>query len=527
MSNILELDAILEERKKQQEEIPNVFEEDPEVTEEELDSIRKDTDDEGNMLLIKDKDETGKEVTSSLEEYTADMNDKIANLSDDPDKAKDILRLVDNGDITADLEKVKEDTKAHMMDAFKSMAISDDLTDETINNANEKAIKAIQDHFHMDRLDSDVLAKKLKKYNARQLMQILPQEFIDLYVSKKEQATNPDMTKEKLIATIAYLVVTGPEADYLNEYIDRENRMALISKELLQCQVDFSDMLKDERYMADIIREAYKYAPKDESFWSKHIQIPNRVHNEFAQRAVMYQKYLEGYLKISDEHAGDEDAQKIIQEEIEDCNAKIEVYQSVCNLEIIPQLWKTLMDRYKSNKKMSTEFIYKEALNAIDKVKRCKQDLPFPGYDGTSKKPEIIFPNYIKAFTGMIFKYNEEIEKALDRINEEDRDTTLNGVTGIYLVGYEDNDVFTIYAMLLVILMGRVLKHYFKNNMTKYDAIMLDSYFRLFCKMGTDIYIMQDFWNCMKEDVKYALDTWYLPEKKSYVTKQSKKAKKN
>ena len=368
------------------------------------------------------------------------------------------------------------------------------------------------------------MKKKLKKYNARQLMQILPQEFIDLYVSKKEQATNPDMTKEKLIATIAYLVVTGPEADYLNEYIDRENRMALISKELLQCQVDFSDMLKDERYMADIIREAYKYAPKDESFWSKHIQIPNRVHNEFAQRAVMYQKYLEGYLKISDEHAGDEDAQKIIQEEIEDCNAKIEVYQSVCNLEIIPQLWKTLMDRYKSNKKMSTEFIYKEALNAIDKVKRCKQDLPFPGYDGNSKKPEIVFTSYLTAFTKMIDNYNEELEKAMKTADDT---TDLRGIGKLHLNGYDDTDVHTIFAMLLLILMGRVLKKYFSNSMTKYDAIALDSYFRIFCKIGTDIYIMQDFWNYMKEDVKYALDTWYLPEKKSYVAKQSKKTKKN
>ena len=520
MSNILELDAILEERKKQQEEIPTVFENDPEVTEEELDSIRKDTDENGDILLIKDKDETGKEVTASLEEYTSDMNEKIANLSDDPDKAKDILRLVDNGDINADLEKVKEDAKAHMMGAFKSMAISDEITDDVINTANEKAIKAIQDHFHMDRLDSDILSKKLKKYNARQLMQILPQEFIDLYVSKKEQATNPDITKEKLIATIAYLVVTGPEADYLNEYIDRENRMALISKELLQCQVDFSDMLKDDRFMADIIREAYKYAPKDESFWSKHIQVPNRVHNEFAQRVVLYQKYLEGYLKISDEHAGDEDAQKIIQEEIDDCNAKIEVYQSVCDLEIIPQLWKTLIDRYKSNKKMNTEFIYKEALAAIDKVKRCKQDLPFPGYDGSSKKPEVVFPNYLKAFTGMIARYNEELSKAMESADES---TDLRGINEIHLTGYDDNDVHTIFAMLVLILMGRVLKKYFSNNMTKYDAIALDSYFRIFCKIGTDIYIMQDFWKCMSEDIKYILDTWYLPEKNKYITKNAKK----
>lgn len=521
MSNLLELDKLLEERERQAEEIPSIFEEDGEVTEEEIESIRKDTDEEGNILLIKDKDITGKEVTTSLEEYTADLNDTIANLSDNPDRAKDILRLVDNGDIVADVNKLKKDTQAQMMSAFKSMAIGEELTDEYIHDVNEKAIVAIQKHFNMDRLDSDIIAKKLKKYNARQIMQMLPQEFVNLYVPKKEQATDPIATKEKLVATIAYLVVTGPESDYLNEYIDRENRLAMVSKELLQCQVDFSEMLKDDTVMADMIREAYKYAPKDDSFWSKCITIPNRVHNDFAQRAVLYEHYLDGYNKIAENYKDDPDALKIIQEEIDDCVAKIEVYKNVCNLTIIPELWKTLMDRYKSNKKMTTDFLYKEALSAIDRVKRCKQDLPFPGYDGTSKKPEIIFPNYIKAFTGMIFKYNEEIKKALDTI--EDRNTTLNNVTGIYLVGYEDGDVFTIYAMLLVILMGRILKHYFKNNMTKYDAIMLDSYFRLFCKMGTDIYIMQDFWNIMQDGVKYALTNWYLPDKNKHTTKKSNK----
>ena len=523
MSNILELDSFLENREKQQDEVPSVFS-DVEVSEEEINSIKKDTDENGNILLIKDKDETGKEVTTSLDEYTADLNDKIANISDDPNKAKEILRLVDNGDIKANVEKMKQDAHAQMMSAFKAMAVSsDELSETDINKVNEKAIKAIQEHFKMTRLDSDVLAKKLKKYNARQLMQLLPQDFVDMYVTKKEQATDPNTTKEKLIATLAYLIVTGPEADYLNEYIDKENRLALVSKELLQCQVDFSDMLKDDRFMADIIREAYKYAPKDESFWSRHINVPNRVHNEFAQRVVMYQKYLEGYTKIYNNYAGDEEAQKVIQEEIDDCEAKIKAYQSVCNLDIIPNLWSILMDRYKANKKMSVEYIYKECLAAIDRVKRCKQDLPFPGYNGASKKPEVIFPSYLTAFTAMIVRYNEELAKAINSETDDDANTTLNGVDEIHLLDYDDSDVFTIYAMLLLVLMGRVLKHYFKNNMTKYDAIMLDSYFRLFCKMGTDIYIMRDFWDIMQEDIKYILINWYIPDKKKHMLKNMKK----
>ena len=519
MSNILELDKILEERKKQQDEVPSVFDTNDEVTDEEIESIKKDTDDDGNILLIKDIDETGKEVTTSLEEYTADLNEKIAVLSNDAN-AKDILRLVDNGDIKASADKMKETAQAQMQSMFRSMAVSDNISDDALSDINEKTIKALQKQFNMERLDSEILAKKLKKYNVRQLIQFLPKEFVDLYVTKKEQATDPVTTKEKLIASIAYLVVTGPESDYLNEYIDRENRLAMVSKELVQSQVDFSELLKNDEVMANLVREAYKYSPKDDSFWSKHINIPNRVHNDFAQRVVLYQHYLEGYQKIAEQYIGDEDALKIIQEEIDDCNAKIESYKNVCELSIIPDLWKTLIDRYKSNKKMNTEFLYKEALASIDRVKRCKQDLPFPGYDGTSKKPEIIFPAYLNSFTAMINKYNEELKKAL---SNKEANTDLKGVDEIHIEGYDDTDVCIVYAMLLLILMGRVLKHYFKNTMTKYDAIMLDSYFRLYCKMGTDIYIMRDFWNIAMEDVKYVLDTWYIPDKEKHDNKNFKR----
>ena len=59
--------------------------------------------------------------------------------------------------------------------------------------------------------------------------------------------------------------------------------------------------------------------------------------------------------------------------------------------------------------------------------------------------------------------------------------------------------------------MGRVVKALTKNNATKYDAIMLDSYFQLFCRMGLDIYIMQDMWALMKDFVEYVVRTYYRP----------------
>lgn len=528
MSSILELDKMLEEKRKQQEEVPNVFDDNATISNDEIEKLRAETDENDNILMITERDAEGNQLTtSSLEEYTADLDTKIANLSDDPEKANEILRLVNNGDIKDTADKMKDQAKAEMMQALRSMAVDGENRPESdIDRINNDALKSIQKTLGITRLDSEDVAKRLKKMTTRDILKMLPQEFVDLYVSKEEQLKDLNAVRERLLATLAYLIVTGPEADYLNEYIDRENRLMLVSKELLKCRVDFSEILKDDRVMADMIREAYKYAPKDDTFWSKYIKSPNRVHNDFAQRAVLYQRYLEAYQKIAEQYKDDEAAMEIIQEELDDCSAKIEVYTNICNLNDIPNLWNILIDRYKNNKKMSIDFLYKECLSAIDKIRRCKQNLPFPGFDGKAKRPEMIFVSYMQSFVPMLTKYNEELSKAIESETKtlgEFEKLDQYGITEIHISGYEDNDVHTIYAMLLLILMGRVLKKFFSNTMTRFDAITLDSYFRIFCKIGTDIYIMQEFWDLMRGGIKDILDTWYLPEKKKYDDKKAKK----
>ena len=70
-----------------------------------------------------------------------------------------------------------------------------------------------------------------------------------------------------------------------------------------------------------------------------------------------------------------------------------------------------------------------------------------------------------------------------------------------------------IYSLLMVIMMGRILKKCTKNDATKYDAIVLDSYFYIFNRMGTDVYLMNDIWSRMRNLTGYTLQTWYIPEK--------------
>ena len=69
-----------------------------------------------------------------------------------------------------------------------------------------------------------------------------------------------------------------------------------------------------------------------------------------------------------------------------------------------------------------------------------------------------------------------------------------------------------LFGIMVLLIMGRIMKHYMTPTMTKYDAISLDSYFRIFCQMGTDIYILTYFWNLTKDYVEYVYRNYYVPE---------------
>lgn len=359
----------------------------------------------------------------------------------------------------------------------------------------------------MERLDSDVLLKKLRKLDLKAICDLLPREFVSMFVTDNELAVNNYKAKERVVASIAYLCATGPELDYLNEYIETENILTVVSSRLLKCKMDFAEMLKDEKTMSELVAETTKLSPADDSFWASYIKLPDRVHNEFAQRMVIYGKYKEAYEKILEEYKNNERAKVLIQEEIDECDQKIQVYSNICDLTLLHRLWEVLVDRLKENKKTNMKFIMNEGLAAVDRIRRSKQNVPFPSYNGKDKKPDMIFNGYLTAFPKMVQRYNQEVSSAM--ILGENNTADKKGVELITLEGYNDTDTHLVFGLLLVILMGRVMKTLSKNDMTKYDAIMLDAYFQVFCRMGTDVYIMRDIWNLMKDFVQYTLEHYY------------------
>lgn len=505
-----------------------------ELTESEKETLKKMEEEYGNrpILMVTDTDANGNTTQIPAKEFIKSLDKKVTPITttNDPaaeiDKVNEVIKTVNTGDIKQDVEAMKKEARDRTLEAFRTLSNNKDTiknyTDEEIIALNNNALKTLQEYFNMERLNSDELVKQLRKMPLDQICQILPEEFWSVYLTKNEVALRNPGAKDRLLSVIAYLTTAGPEFDYLNEYIEEENKLIMVSKRLMQCQIDFSEMIKDQKKLSELVAETYQYIPEDTSIWAKEIKIPNRVHNEFAQRCVIYSHYKDAYIKIMDEYPIDESvdekerkinirAREIIQQEIDECDQKMEVYQSVCNLDLFDELLKILIDRFKTNKKINMKYLTQEAERAIEAVKRCKQNLPFPGYKGTERKTDQLLTNYLIAFPIAIKKYNDAIDKVTSR--EDATEEEIGNIKKISLPEFDDNDTFIVYSILMVIMMGRILKKCTKNDATKYDAIVLDSYFFIFNRMGTDIYLMNDIWDKMRNLTGYTLQNWYIPEK--------------
>lgn len=505
-----------------------------ELTESEKETLKKMEEEYGNrpILMVTDTDANGNTTQIPAKEFIKSLDKKVTPITttNDPaaeiDKVNEVIKTVNTGDIKQDVEAMKKEARDRTLEAFRTLSNNKDTiknyTDEEIIALNNNALKTLQEYFNMERLNSDELVKQLRKMPLDQICQILPEEFWSVYLTKNEVTLRNPGAKDRLLSVIAYLTTAGPEFDYLNEYIEEENKLIMVSKRLMQCQIDFAEMIKDQKKLSELVAETYQYIPEDTSIWAKEIKIPNRVHNEFAQRCVIYSHYKDAYIKIMDEYPIDESvdekerkinirAREIIQQEIDECDQKMEVYQSVCNLDLFDELLKILIDRFKTNKKINMKYLTQEAERAIEAVKRCKQNLPFPGYKGTERKTDQLLTNYLIAFPIAIKKYNDAIDKVTSR--EDATEEEIGNIKKISLPEFDDNDTFIVYSILMVIMMGRILKKCTKNDATKYDAIVLDSYFFIFNRMGTDIYLMNDIWDKMRNLTGYTLQNWYIPEK--------------
>lgn len=477
------------------------------LTEEDKEKLQEMEASVSSEIVVKETAKDGTETIQPIRDFAKGLDEKIAVLGNGV-KDNVYIKALNSGDIKAPVEQLKAEAKESALKAYHAMSLkSATLSDDEFLKLNDIAIGALKAYFMTDRLEADKILNKLKRMPLKQIISILPADYVKIYVDNKEIIANNIKAKERLLTVLGYLMVTGPEMDYLNDYIETESKLATVSQRLLQAQMDFAEMLKDETKVSEMVARTVELAPIDmDSFWTKYIRMPNRIHNEFAQRCVIQEEYLKAYNKIMEEYTGpdaeydDEFKQRaaeIIQAEIDEATQKIEVYRSVTNLDLMRELYQILEERYTTHKKLNAKFLIQEGTSSVDRARRSKLNVPFPGFKGTITKPEVLFYHYITAYSEMIANYNATIADVTEKaaLNQEKIDIPIDP---IHLDGYDDTTTAKVFSLVLLILMGRIMKKLSNHDCTKYDAIQLDSYYRLFCQLGTDIYTMSDVWNICK-----------------------------
>ena len=173
-------------------------------------------------------------------------------------------------------------------------------------------------------------------------------------------------------------------------------------------------------------------------------------------------------------------------------------------------LFRSMTTRFMADRKNGYKNMTREAVSALDRIRRAKQNVPFPVYDKRyAGKPELLYQLYITAYPKMLENYN----KTLHGIHEKDKTADLAAIPPIEIDGVDTVLVHEYFSMILLILFGRVMKRLGNKGLTKYDAIMLDCYFNCYCRLGTDIYMMTDIWNMCKDFVEHCCKTYVKPKK--------------
>ena len=180
-----------------------------------------------NQVVVTDEDPHGTKVNQPISEYAKSLDDRVAEIKDDVNGNK-VIKLINSGDIKANGDELKEKARQEALKACRNLATKkgENLTDDDYIRINDSAIEALTKYFKLDHLSSDAIMPKLRKMSLAQIHKILPEEFANIYIDNKDLIANGYRGKEQILSVIEYLCVTGPELDYLNQYIDDEGKRA-------------------------------------------------------------------------------------------------------------------------------------------------------------------------------------------------------------------------------------------------------------------------------------------------------------
>lgn len=417
------------------------------------------------------------------------------------------IRAANVGDISSSIDIIREELADRATRAANSYSIDGNVDREAISKASEDAIRAIGEYMKTGVPDSNAVSAVLSRMSLSKITRILPKNFVSLYATDDEISSGSRAAKDRIVSALAYVIATGPELDELNGYIEREQKAMAVTQRLAQCHVDLMEMLKSRDRADDLIERAKSIDPHEPTVWDRYLKDPRAIHSEFARSAAIHMDFVDAYTKLLDEYPDDAEARKLIGEQITESKMKISAYMDVFELSTLRQVITGLHLEFSSMAaagKLTQRRLDDMAIRSIERIRRSKQNVPFPAYDpALGKRPKELYRKYKADFSMMVGNYNSTLLKA--RAGFKDGENPSDNVRPVALKGHFDRHVATAFTVLLLIAFGRLMKRL--SDTDKYNAIMLDNYFRMWCKLGTDIEVMSSVWELCEPTVKEMIDS--------------------
>lgn len=501
MNNIDRLAAELKKNEDHYAEVAKKnFEDAGVLTEEEvetLDKMRNET-----QISVVQQDDVGRKSEVSIQQFVSDLEDQIVKTKTDPP-----IKLMDGFDLP-DVSHVQnemaEKVRSQVIDNLTSLTGAE-VTSENFDELCEKTMSALKKMFNTDKLDSNKITGQLMRMPLSAITSQLPDEIVKTFCTEEDLKFHQAKAKEMLVTSLGYMIVTGPQMDDLSDYINHEHKKMAVLTRMAQCEVDIKTALTSDETIAEIVDRSKSLRSNEAMSYSEIIKQPDACSLFFEYYAVVSERTADAYRKLFEEFP-DSDDRFLIQSEVDINLKKAEVYRSICNLDLFKDRVAVYLGSIKTDKRFSIEFMERQASDVIDRLNRSKIPISFPGYTGNEMSSKEVYLNYITRFAGsyerkiigVVNDYNVAI-KLLDH-NEKD-------VSSLAPITHDSK----LFANCVLIIMGRIAKYLSKNTSTKYDAILLDGYFKLLCMMPSDLFVINRMNKMLIPLMDYAAT---LPSKK-------------
>ena len=426
----------------------------------------------------------------TVDEYLRSVDD---NMSTMPDGTKLINASDDN--FLESTGAMINTIKDMAYDQLMSMSVDENMSVERLNTIIVQVSDLCVRELKTSKITSDMVMEHFSKMTLKKISEIFPMDVIDTFTTEEERFDDPRSAKEKLVSIFSMMIMSRNEVDDLNQYLDNTEKVVNVLLRLEACGKDLAEQLKNPEKFSEIVAKTRLNTgePTVNPALEKYAGIlnhPNTVADGFAVKYVTMMELAEAYRTIKAEYTDLEEI-KTIEREIEESEEKANRYLNVYHLTDFAEAYKGYETSAKTDKRTNRSRLSTTCKSYIEKIKKCKVNLNFPGYLPEMKTANEIYLAYVKQMEIALSNYNAKIKT----ISTEE--------PGILQPINSDPEVF---AGVLLIVMGRLLKKLSKNTSNKFESLELYGYFQRFTKMAhntNDVFTIWDVYSIIKPMIEY------------------------